>query len=89
METFFYSNFGEHCDDMSTNQLMTWNNTSTPMTMSSAQCAKRTNTQGAHGIRRWMTRLRTVPEDRTLDSTSGEAVESDTHQNIRGEKYYK
>ena len=81
----FYSNFGEHCDNMSTNQSMTWNNTSTPMIMSSVQCAKRTNAQGTHSIRRWMTRLRTMPEDRTLESDGGDAVVMDAHQNTRGD----
>ena len=76
----FHSNFGEHCDNMSKNQLTTWNNMSAPMTMSSVQCAKRTNAQGTHGIRRWMTRLRTTPEDRTLESTSGDAVASESSQ---------
>ena len=70
----FYSNFGEHCDNVSTNQLMTWNNASSPMTLSSVQHARRTNTQGMCGTRRWMTMLRTVPEDRTLESASGDAV---------------
>ena len=76
----FYSNFGEHCDNVSTNQLMTWNNMSSPMTMSSVQHARRTNTQGTHGARRWMTMLRTVPEDGTLESTSGDAVASESSQ---------
>ena len=74
----FYSNFEEHCDDMSTNQLIAWNGMSSPMIMSSVQHARRTNTQGTHSIRRWMTMLQTMPEDRTLESTGGDAEASES-----------
>ena len=72
----FYASFEEHCDNMSTNQLITWNNTSSQMITSSVQHARRTNTQGTHGTREWMTMLRTTPEDRTLESTGGDAEAS-------------
>ena len=76
----FHSSFEEHCDDMSTNQLITWNNTSSPMIMSSVQHARRTNTQGTHGIQRWTTTLRTTPEDGTMESTGGDAEASESLQ---------
>jgi len=63
----------EHCDDVTTNQLMTWNNTSSPMIVSSAAHARSTNTQGTCSVRRWMTTLRTMPEDGTMDGTGRDA----------------
>ena len=76
----FCSSFEEHCDDMMTNQLITWNNTSSPMIVSSVQHARRTNAEGTHGIQRWMTMLRTMPEERTLESTGGDAEASESSQ---------
>ena len=69
----FYTSFEEHCDNMSTNQSIAWNGMSSQMIASSVQHARRTNTQGTHGIRRWMTMLRTTPEDGPLESTGGDA----------------
>ena len=76
-----HSSTEEHCNNMTTNQLMTWNNMSSPMMLSSAAHARRTNTQGTHSVRRWMMTLRTTPEESAMDDeTGGDADASESLQ---------